>query len=274
MDTQKLSLTGLGFVFAFECTPYDDIYSSMTPSPVSRSSCDTFLSPQHIQSQTIVSATIATQNTTAATTTAFGDQQLSPHKHERAPTNSLSSKNTFNSHTTTTTTPTPLTPSTPSTITSATQSSKNHSTKKSNKLKKKKNLIFRGNATSSSNTNNNKQQQQQQHQVKRVEVSPRLPSVEEHDSTNTATAINSTHSSTTICSSDVLEIPGIPNTTLTPPSSNDAQTHGRATNLSARSSASSECVWDSAFHGVVIALNRKTVSDVVFSLVILPYHFV
>lgn len=91
----------------------------------------------------------------------------------------------------------------------------------------------------------------------------RLPSVEEHDSpSNHSNSFNN---------ADVQEVPGIPNTTLTPStasssgaSSSSYNQHALAplgSTTSARSSASSECVWDSAFHGVVIALNRKTVSN-------------
>ena len=200
MDTQKLSSTGIGFVFAFECTPYDEYYTSATPSPVSRSSCDTtFLSPQHAQSQattttqsmsptstklqyplssqhiqpqatTIVSATLATQNT-ATTTNHIGDQTQQSHKHELTP---LTSTNTFNnslspSHINIT----PLTPlNTPLTaptskntaVSPTTTNTKNQSSKKQSKLKKKKNLIFRGGNSTSSSSNN----------TKRVEVSPRF----------------------------------------------------------------------------------------------------
>ena len=99
----------------------------------------------------------------------------------------------------------------------------------------------------------------------------RLPSVDEQDNTANKTTNINTNINTTNCN-DVLEVPGIPNTTLTPSSatssvassSNYHHQHALGSTSSARSSASSECVWDSAFHGVVIALNRKTVSVIVF----------
>ena len=206
MDTQKLSSTGIGFVFAFECTPYDEYYNntSATPSPVSQSSCDnTFLSTQHAQPPATIathntSSTTATaklqhpqqksvspqhtqpQPTTATTTNYIGEQQTQhSHKHELTPpTSSSSSSNTFNnslspSHITIT----PLTPlNTPLTtpfskntalVSSNTTSAKNQSSKKQSKLKKKKNLIFRGGIQTTSQSNSTKQQ------PKRVEVSPR-----------------------------------------------------------------------------------------------------
>jgi len=193
MDTQKLSTTAIGYIYAYEVTAYDENYLHNNSTPVHCSVSSDTLSNTSCNNQPVITSASIGSNLD------IYEEQPTTQKHAQSESPVVTST---------------LTPS---------------KKKSSSKLKKTKNLF--------SKTNNSNKASR----PKIVEVSPVKGSM----SNDKLSYERGSHSS------DVLEVPGIVNTSF----SSTAAT----TVSSARSSSSSECVWDTNFHGFVIAINRRTV---------------